>query len=233
MARLVTRSELARVAGVSPAAITKACKGGLLAACVGKRVDLDHPSVVEYLEKKGVTPTLAPNAGAKSSPTRPRRRPAKVESGGPSREPPKARPRRAASSPPTVDAEAADAAEPIESFVDMTLRELTDRFGTETAFKDWLDARKKIADTREKELRNEETDGRLIERELVKTHVFGAIEAGNRRLLGDSPKTIARRLYALAKAGAAVEEAEKVVREIISSQLRPVAEDAARVLRNA
>lgn len=220
MARLVTRSHFAREARVSPAAITKACKGLLAPACEGKRIDLDHPAAAAYLRKKGVTPTPAPKTRAKSAPKPTAERPPAPRSK------PRARPARRVP-------EAADDMEDVESFVDLTLRELTDRFGTETAFKDWLDARKKIADTREKELKNEETDGRLIERELVKTHVFGTLESGNRRLLGDVPKTIARRLYAMAKAGAPVEDAETIVREIISSQLRPVAEDAARVLRNA
>ena len=74
---------------------------------------------------------------------------------------------------------------------------------------------------REKELRNWEVEGKLIPRDGVRTHVFGAVEGANRRLLRDAPKTIARRLYAMAKSGASVEEAEQVVREIVGSQLRP------------
>lgn len=221
MARLETRSALARLAGVSPAAITKACKGQLAGACTGKRIDLDHASVQEYLAKKGVTSTPPPVAPARRRETPPAPRPGKTKKRGRPSPAPK----------PSVDRSADD--EDPESFLDMTLRDLTERFGTETAFKDWLDARKKIADIREKDLKNDETDGRLIPRDLVRTHLFGAIEAGNRRLLGDSPKTIARRIYALAKSGAPVEEAESVVREIVSSQLKPVSDTAARVLRNA
>jgi hypothetical protein len=122
--------------------------------------------------------------------------------------------------------------EDVGSVADMTIREVIKRFGTVTAFKDWLTSLKAIEDIRERRLRNEEADGRLIPREPVKHHVFGAIDAANRRLLNDSPKTIARRVYALAKTGAAIEEAEQIVREIISSQLRPVKVQAARVLRN-
>lgn len=231
MARLESRSEFARIAGVSPAAITKACKGPLAPACIGKRIDLDHAAVRAYLAIHGVAlpdraPTSAPlpsadpadhgvERGRQPDPTtrapRRRRRPT-----GRAVEP--------SDSPPPDD---------VETFVDLTLRELTDRFGTETNFKDWLDARKKIADIREKDLKNDETEGRLIERELVRTHIFGSIEASHRRLLGDMPKTIARRLYALVKAGAPVEEAEAVIREVISSQLKPVKTTAARVLRDA
>lgn len=56
-ARLVTRSELARIAGVSPAAITKACKGSLAPAVVGKLVDLDATCTLYYLAKSGGSPT--------------------------------------------------------------------------------------------------------------------------------------------------------------------------------
>lgn len=229
MARLVSRSELARLARVSPAAITKACKGQLAPACVGKRVDLDHDAVARYLAAKGAgaPPAAAPTPPKRpSKPTTPRPRPKKVAEAAP-----RSRPRKTAKPklplPNEVDGEN------VEDLLKLTLLEIVERFGTKTAFKDWLTARKTIADIREKELKSDETEGRLVERELVKTHVFGAIEAGNRRLLGDSPKTIARRIYGLAKSGAPVEEAEAVVREIISSQLKPVRTTAARVLRNA
>lgn len=56
-ARLVTRSELARIAGVSPAAITKACKAGLASARVGALIDLDADAAQTYLANRGVSPT--------------------------------------------------------------------------------------------------------------------------------------------------------------------------------
>ncbi len=50
--KLVNKSEFARLAGVSAAAVTKAAKGPLLAAMDGKRVDAAHPLAVEYLAKQ-------------------------------------------------------------------------------------------------------------------------------------------------------------------------------------
>lgn len=230
MPRLVTRSELARIAGVSPAAITKACKASLSEGCVGKRVDLDHPVVVKYLRKKGVAPTsdTVSAPAVRSKPTKRRPRSAKKPAG--TKRPPKKKGSARAASPTDVPDVTDD---DIEAYAHMSLDELVERFGTATAFKDWLDSRKTIEDIRQKTLKNNEIDGRLISRDLVRAHVFGAIESGNRRLLGDSPKTIARRLYALAKNGTPVEEAEAIVREIISSQLAPVKAQAARALRNA
>jgi hypothetical protein len=59
---LVSRSEFARQAGVSAAAVTKACNRILKAAVSGKRIDVSHPDAVAYLEKKDrdQTPPAAP-----------------------------------------------------------------------------------------------------------------------------------------------------------------------------
>ena len=134
---------------------------------------------------------------------------------------------------PELDSLVTDTGLDISRYADMTLRELVDRFGSVRALKDWLEALKKIEDIREKRLNNEEVQRQLISRELVKTHVFGFLEAGNRRLLGDTPKTIARRLYALARSDQPIEEGEKLVREIIGSQLNPQKERVSKLLREA
>lgn len=216
MPRPISRAELARTKGVSGAAITKACKTKLADACLpGGRIDLDHPAVQAYLGS--AVAIDAPTPPEQPSKTKPELRAARAR-----------QPRR---EQPTPAAPSAGADEkPLE---ELTVREVAERFGTTQAFKDYLDALKKVVDIREKDLKNDETEGRLIERELVKTHVFGAIEAANRRLLTDAPKTVSRRIYALAKSGATLEEAEKTVREILSSTIAPVKATASRVLRNA
>jgi hypothetical protein len=215
MPRLVSRAELARIAKVSAMAITKICRTRLMEACIGPRVDLDHPSVLAYLASKDIAPPAALEAPVRAplEPTAPR-------------------PSSKSASGQREALEASDEKIDVEQYADMTLRQIADLFGTVTAFKDWLDARKKQVAIREKELRNWELEGRLIPRDAVRTHVFGAIDGANRRLLQDAPKTITRRLYAMAKSGAAIEEAEQVVREIVGSQLRPVKDVAARALRS-
>lgn len=219
MKRLVSRSELARIAGCSAMAVTKRCRGSLSEACEGIRVDVDHPSVVAWLSERGKSPperlpTEAAEAGEYDDIALRRGRPPKRDTRRPS---------------------AGEEGEPgdISEYADLTLRELTDRFGTVVQFKDWLDARKKIADTRDKELRNEETAGHLIERELVSTHVLGAIAQAFRDLLTDAPKTIARRVYANAKAKVPVEESERLVRELIEPNLVRMKTTAAKVIRDA
>jgi hypothetical protein len=201
MARIVSRAELARMAGVTKTAVTKALKTTLSAACSGDRVDADHPSVAEWLARENSRRTSQRDAGESctSVPTAP----------GP------------------------EAGVDVDAIADLTLRELVARFGTDRKFRDWLDALKKIEDIRKTRLDNEETERSLISRELVQTHVFGAIDAAFRRLLSDAPKTAARRAFALAKSGGSIEECEKVIREINSSNIKPVKASAVRVLKNA
>lgn len=221
----VSRADFSRRAGVSDAAISKWAKGPGAAALVGSRIDVDHPAARAYLASKGAAPTPRAKAVRKTpaKPTGVRRAPPLPG------ESPERAPREKA---PPVETLPSDF-EKLDDFADLTLRDFCERYGSAQGAKDWLDARKKIADIREKDLKNSETDGRLIERDLVKVHVFGAIESANRQLLGDSPKTMARRLYALAKSGAPIEEAERVIRDLIGSQLKPVKATASRVLRNA
>ena len=58
---LVNKSQFAEMAGVSAAAVTKACKSTLARALVGKRIDLDHEDAVKYLARHDPveTPTMA------------------------------------------------------------------------------------------------------------------------------------------------------------------------------
>lgn len=219
--RTISRAELAKLAGVSKAAVTKQCAKGLAPACVGDRVDLDHPACRAWLAARGVK---IPKADR--TPTKPKKPPSL---------PPPAPPklddyRKKGAGKPTAtgpDHEVPElefgvgSPEDLEAIAE-TIRPLLERFGTERAFRDWLLALKEIETIREKRLGNEEAEGLLIYREVVRTHVFGRIEACHRRLLGDVPKTLTRRVYALAKNGTAIEEAEATVRELIGSQLDPM-----------
>jgi hypothetical protein len=230
MDRTFSRSEFARLAGVSPMAITKACRKALAPACERDRIRGNHPAAAAYLAAKGRAlpatdgaPTASPAATRKQRgrPTTLRPAPRKGRATTTTR-----RPKQADPEPGQPRAEATE----LEAFARL-LRPLADRYGTARGFRDWLLALKDLEAIRAKMLENEETEGRLISRELVKTHVLGAVEAANRRLLTDSPKTIARRLYAACNGKVPVEDAEQMVREAISSQLRPAHQTAARLLR--
>jgi hypothetical protein len=250
MSRLVSKSDFASLCSVTKAAITKACRSQFPAGMVGGRIDLDHPDVQSYLATKRSGPTARAER-AEPEPDGPTQRRHRVmlpeppeddageaEEERPRREPTRRqRPRREPARRPAVNAELQGRAgddvswDDIEQYADQSLRWLTERFGTATAFVDWLDARKTISDIRAKDLKNDELAGRLISRDLVKAHVFGAIENANRRILGDASTTITRRLYSAARSGATVEEADAIVREILSQTLHPVKATASRVLR--
>ena len=219
--KLLSKADFARVADVSKQAVGKAMREGKLkAAVVGDRIDMMHPNAVTYL-KRPRPYTRRPKADPKSV----KQKLTDSSSDG--------NPTSTTNGGSAVELLVTDTGLDISRYADMTLRELVDRFGSVRALKDWLEALKKIEDIREKRLNNEEVQRALISRELVKTHVFGFLEAGNRRLLGDTPKTIARRLYALARSDQPIEEGEKLVREIIGSQLNPQKERVSKLLREA
>jgi len=244
MARLETRSAVARLAGVSATAITKACtKGKLQAAVRGKFVDLDHPAARDYLEAKGVDPgqTLASKKGTSGASKPSAGRPRKGASGGKGgRTTPGGRKRGGKTPAPTRQRPPAAApqdndegsSEDLEALAD-ALRPLVERFGTSTGFAAWLESLKRIEDIREKRLKNEEAERTLIQYGPVKQLAFGYIDASQRRVLRDASRTIARRVYAMAKSGESVEEAERTVREILGSTLKPVKRAVLKVLENA
>lgn len=121
----------------------------------------------------------------------------------------------------------------IGAFIDMTLREVIQRFGTDAAFCDWLKATKEIEAIEEKRLKNAQTRGELVSRKLVKIGVIEPIDAAHIKLLTDGAKTIARRSTAMHGAGRTVEDIEKFVSEQMTSFIRPVKSRVAKALRNA
>lgn len=225
MPRLISRAELARLAKVSGAAVTKACRKQLVDAVVGDRIHVDAPSVVAYLRGKGAKPPadLAKTEKAKppkaSAPT-----PTKPVKAVPERKSKPTAPRPKAAPPDETD--------DLAKYADMTLRQLVQQFGTDRLFKDWLDARIKIETAREKRLANDEADGRLISKDGVRAHIFAVIDACFRRLLQDAPRTLAAKLLSRAKAGGTLEELETAIRGEISSQLNAMKESVVRSLRD-
>jgi hypothetical protein len=226
--KLITKNQFAKLAGVHRTAVSKAMtEGKLKAAAVDDRIWVDHPDAVAYLKKDRKT---RQSAAKKAVRRKPDKKAPKVSDSDKNTD---GDPTSGGNGAPEPGPLVTDAGLDISRYADLTLRELEGRFGSVRALKDWLEALKKIEDIREKRLNNEEVQRALISRELVKTHIFGFLDAGNRRLLGDTPKTIARRLYALARSDAPIEEGEKLVREIIGSQLNPQKERVSKLLREA
>lgn len=189
----VAYAELARRAGRNRSQITRAAQGDLAAAKLpGGRLDAAHPSVVAWARARGIDPAALLDSGVGAARQR--------------RESPPA-----SATAPTDDGPA-DASE----LMNLTLRQITDRYGSAQGFIDWLEARKLIADTARTESRNERDDGRLIPRELVRTVLFGYLEQLHKRLLGEAAPTVARRVRG---AGLTSEQSVALVRDTLSAEL--------------
>lgn len=275
--KLVSKSEFARLAGVTPAAVTKAANGPLKAAVIGKKLDINHPDAAKYLAKKYDAQTLPPATGIDTryeDAIEHCRQTGKYTVSGIQRAlgvpydrargivdmmkaaglvpakgepPPEIRPTRIvkghAAKTITKKSEALEniehghtlhqVPEEIEKFVDMTLREIIERFGSDYAFIDWLKATKAIEDINEKRLKNAATRGDLVSRDLIKRGIIDPIESAHIKLLTDGAKTIARRVVAMTGAGRPIEDSEKFVAEQITSFIRPIKSKVARALKNA
>lgn len=241
--RLISRAEMARIARVSKPAITKACGKQLKAACQGDRVDLDHAAAAAYLATRGVTAPPARPARAAGKTDRAPTRPQEVDDfdiADPTDEPKRGRgrPRKPTDGepepvghmrPPQGVAEGSN--QDLKQLSEL-LMPMVERFGTDTRFSDWLSSIKDIELIREKRLKNGETEGGYISRELVKVHLLGAMEASNKRLLGDAAKTITAKVANIIRSGGGLEQAQRAVRDEISKQIKPVKEKAARYLRH-
>lgn len=236
MPRPASRVELSRIFGVTRAAITKQCKGKWAAACDGSRVDLDHPLIVAAALKKGVdlgvparapTPTAKERGAGGSAPTK-----ADVSGEIPPPEPTKRRP--GAEKKPDLPTQPDDAGSESDlDFIARTLDPLMPRFGTGQGLKDWASGRNIVETVRGKMQVREIARGRLVPREFIEMHVLSLIEGTQQRLLTDTARSLTRDLYARARSGAPLEEAEKSVRLIIGKQLDGLKTKAAALIRNA
>lgn len=195
---------MARLAGVSRTAVTKACGAKLRNALVGKRIDLNHPTARIYLAGRDEPTTDAEDTDENDTAEPTTHRPDRIDLDG-----------------------------DVEQCLDLTLREITDQFRGFQDFEDWLNQRKKIADIHEKDLKNDEMEGVLIPREGVRVHVFGAFDAAFERLVRDVPRNTSARTLAAARSGANTEEIERLIRDAISAVLKPLKQKLVRALRES
>jgi hypothetical protein len=239
MARYIPRAEFARAAGVSAPAITKACKTKLRDACQGTRIDIDHTAAVAYLANRIHQPgSAAGSDGATPKAPKPaRRRDVAPTSPAPATQTGTGKPTQ---DHPDLDETGVGPDDAFDVTPDVSTEELTrllrvlrpivHRYGTRYGFESWLDRVKTLEDIRKKRLDNDATEGRLISDEIVKTHIIGAMEGSHRRLLGDTPKTIARLLFAMAHSKETIEDAEARVRSVISAVLKTAQTSAMKAL---
>jgi hypothetical protein len=229
---IVSKQQFANLAGVTPAAITKAIRKQLAGAVRANRIDAAHPDAQAYLTAQNPSAHRKPRSDD-APPDQPKPAPHAPSIPTLSPERSLADPRDptahsatvAGQYPPATDAQLAE-------FED-DARALIEKWGTSTYCKDWLDATKQTEVIRGLRLKNAATEGRLVSREFIETHAFGWCDAISRKLLTDAPKTGALRAMAAAKSGAPVDQLESEIRKINSSHLAAVKAKIAKTLRDA
>ncbi len=246
--RLISKSELAEIAGVRPPSITLACKKAFPAALVDGRVDFDHVDVQRYLANKDGVATRVANRLLGPAPKALAPRPSMADVVAAERElhgddlqedglhdddrgePTsagnfRATPRRRMQSRRRLQVERQPKPDlensEILRYLDMTLREMLQIHGTFEGFGDFLIAQKRLRDIAEKDLRLAREKKQLVSRDLVSRYVFGYLSSAHRRLLTDTAATIARMCDAEVKAGSDVDAIECKVRQLITQQLEP------------
>ena len=105
-------------------------------------------------------------------------------------------------------------------FLNWPLARIIKTFGTAPRFKDWLDARKKISDITEKDLKNSILMGKLTSVELFKRDIYPAIDSCFIKILGDAAKTCAARAETIFKSGESVNDVEKLIHDTVSTHIQ-------------
>lgn len=125
-----------------------------------------------------------------------------------------------------------DIPENIETYADMTLREIYAKFGTASRFKDWLTAMKDITVIQERQLKSAQLQGKLVSREAVHKFIVDPINSTHIKLLRDGSQTIAVRAKALVESGAEVSEIKHFVEDTIGSFIKPMKARVSRSLED-
>lgn len=266
---LESRSKFAKRAGVSAAAITKACTTVLKPATVGKYVDVAHPAAINYLKRDDDVTTKMSVTGIdnmydeavahchkikkisvsairqefKIGYVRAKKIVDMMEIAGvvidpDAAPPPPPKPKKKTAPPPppaSVDADKTycEIPEDIQTFVDMTLRELITRYGTDTRFVDWLRAAKLIEEINDKRLKNASAKNELISKSLVQKNVIDVFNAAHLKLMKDGAKSIAAGAVSKHVSGAELIDIERYVSDILGSFVSPVKSKIKRSLENA
>lgn len=213
MAEFVRKSDLARLVGVGRQQIGNLTRPGQAlydAVAPNGKVDLDHPNVIAYLEKKK---RVARPIEAKAK--TPRQANLEKKEHAVEEKTSYAVEYKTEHGIPRPDI-------PIVDINGMTLAQITSIFGTDDDFKTYLTARKTLVDIEEKELKNSEKRGELITRKLVQERIIDQFNRAHLLLLKDGAKSIAAGVASKIESGAGIQAAEVYASEIIGSFIRPL-----------
>ena len=121
----------------------------------------------------------------------------------------------------------------MQVFADMTLREILRKFGTHTAFADWLKSVKEMEIIEEKRVKVDAARGKLVDRLIVKKGVVDVTDEMCTKILTDGSKTIGARAHMMATGGSDPLEIEEFVRTTLTKFLKPAVDKMVRSLANA
>lgn len=209
--RLITRLQLSTRVSISKSQVYRDCeKGGKLApAMVGQKVDLDHKSARLYCaeydyQEPDVVAMARQTPKAKTPP------PANV------------------TLPPD---EFADDPENAEAYLDMPLREIVMRYGTQAQFKEFVGVSKNLLSMRGMEEEQARKRGEYIHRAHAEK-LIALIDSLQKTLLSDAVSNMATSAIAQVRAEATKPEIEKSMRNTISRVIKITKSQTVRALRD-
>lgn len=216
-ARYYPAARIAEFCGVSRQYINRYCKDHCPEARSGWKIDITHPVMVELFEQKGVDLSKE----LRSAPARTHHRAEKPVSQSESRLSEGGSSRQARNTDDIgVVPSAADI--DISGHGNLTLNEIVARYGSSEEYRGFLDAKKKIVEIIERELKVQKQLGEVIDREIVKTAMISVIDGFTSRLLTDFCKSAPVDLRAAFESGKDNIELEKILRVLLSNQLNPL-----------
>ena len=125
-----------------------------------------------------------------------------------------------------------DIPENMSHMLELPLREVIEKFGTDARLVDWLNAVKKIEDINEKRLKNAKIEAELVNRHLV-AKIIDIFNSANMKILKDGSKSIAAGIISKHLEGSNQAECEAHASDIMSSFIKPAKERAITALKYA
>lgn len=215
MGELITKGELARRAHVSPSAVSKAlARGTLKRALVGKKIDPEHAEVTAFLKRQldNRRDKLLEKEGAVAP------SPSKFNPSVPTEE--------------EIMATRKLLTEDVRRLESMPFIDVIRTFGTEKNLIEFLKAINLIERISEQRVKNAESEGLLVSRELVQRGIIDRVNTAHTRLLTDGAKSISREIFTMVKAGKTEEDCEVFTRQQMTRFLKPMKDTVDRVIEN-
>jgi len=178
MENTITPAALSRQLEISKAAVSKLCKTRLKDCFIGKKLDLDHPVLQEYVKEKEADKEA--KEGKKKAPES---KPKKVN-GEDLKE---------------VRHVAFNAGIPYDQAESLTVKEVAIRFGSAAGFATYIKAMRDLSDWKNKELKHDTDRKKLIEKIPTGETLFAIVDLAFKRLVEDAPRSLVDQLKAIAK----------------------------------